>query len=212
MDIEQITKELTKGEKELSNIGKSVTIFGSARFKEDSIYYQKAMELGKKLADSGYNVITGGSSGIMEASNRGAKLSNRAKSIGIHIANLPFEEKENIYLDKKVNFNYFFTRKVMLINYSSAYIIMPGGFGTLDELFEVLNLIRTQKRKSVPIVLFGTEYWEKLYDFMTTTMLEYGTINQEDLEYIFMSDNIEEVVERIKYPLHPKTHQNPNWS
>jgi len=197
MDIEQITQELIKGEKELSDIGKSVTIFGSARFQEDSIYYQKAMELGKALADSGYNVITGGSSGIMEASNRGAKLSNRAKSIGIHIANLPFEEKENIYLDKKVNFNYFFTRKVMLINYSTAYIIMPGGFGTLDELFEVLNLIRTQKRKSVPIVLFGIEYWEKLYDFMTTTMLEYGTINQEDLEYIFMSDDIEEVVERL---------------
>ena len=198
MGIEQITQELTKGENELSDIGKSVTIFGSARFKEDSIYYQKAIELGKKLADSGYNVITGGSSGIMEASNRGAKLSNRAKSIGIHIANLPFEEKENIYLDKKVNFNYFFTRKVMLINYSTAYIIMPGGFGTLDELFEVLNLIRTQKRKSVPIVLFGTEYWGKLYDFMSSTMLEYGTINQEDLEYIFMSDDIEEVLERIK--------------
>jgi len=199
MDIEQITQELTNGEKELSNIGKSVTIFGSARFKEDSIYYQKAIELGKKLADNGYNVITGGSSGIMEASNRGAKLSNRAKSIGIHISNLPFEEKENIYLDKKISFNYFFTRKVMLINYSSAYIIMPGGFGTLDELFEVLNLIRTQKRKSVPpIVLFGTEYWEKLYDFMSSTMLEYGTINQEDLEYIFMSDDIDEVVERVK--------------
>jgi len=198
MDIEQIIQELRKGEKELSNIGKSVTIFGSARFQEESIYYQKAMELGKKLADNGYNVITGGSSGIMEASNRGAKQSNGAKSIGIHITNLPFEEKENRYLDKKLNFNYFFTRKVMLINYSSAYIIMPGGFGTLDELFEVLNLIRTQKRKSVPIVLFDTDYWGKLYDFMNTIMLEYGTINEEDLEYVFISDDIDEVVERIK--------------
>jgi len=210
MDIDQIVKDFERGQKELSDIGKSVTIFGSARFQEDSIYYQKAMELGKRLADSGYNIITGGSSGTMEASNRGAKLSNRAKSIGIHIAHLPFEQKENIYLDKKLNFHYFFTRKVMLINYSSAYIIMPGGFGTLDEFFEVLNLIRTKNHKAVPIILFGTDYWGKLYDFMSTTMLEYGTINQENLEYIFMSDDIEEVVERIKYPPHPKTHQNPN--
>jgi len=198
MDIDQIVKDFEKGQKELSDIGDSITIFGGSRFKENSIYYQKAIELGKRLSDSGYNIITGGSTGIMEASNRGAKLSNRTKSIGIHIDNLPFEKHPNKYLDKELEFHYFFTRKVMLINYSSAYIIMPGGFGTLDEFFEVLNLIRTKNHKAVPIILFGTDYWGKLYDFMSTNMLEYGTINQNDLEYLFMSDDIEEVVERIK--------------
>ena len=198
MDINQIVKDFEKGQKELSDIGDSITIFGGSRFKEDSIYYQKAIELGKRLSDSGYNIVTGGSTGIMEASNRGAKLSNRTKSIGIHIDNLPSEQHPNKYLDKELEFHYFFTRKVMLINYSSAYIIMPGGFGTLDEFFEVLNLIRTKNHKAVPIILFGTDYWGKLYDFMRTTMLEYGTINQNDLEYVFMSDDIDEVVERIK--------------
>jgi len=212
MNIKHIIKDFEKGQKELSNIGESITIFGGSRFKENSIYYQKAMEISKKLSDNGYNIITGGSTGIMEASNRGAKLSNQTKSIGIHIDNLPFEQHPNKYLDKELEFHYFFTRKVMLINYSSAYIIMPGGFGTLDEFFEVLNLIRTKNHQSVPIVLFGVEYWGKLYEFIHTTMLEYETINQNDLKYLFLSDDIDEVVERINYPLHPKTHQNPDLS
>ncbi|HHH50980.1 MAG TPA: TIGR00730 family Rossman fold protein [Campylobacterales bacterium] len=212
MDINHIVKDFEKGQKELSDIGDSITIFGGSRFKEDSIYYQKAIEIGKRLSDSGYNIITGGSTGIMEASNKGAKLSGKTKSIGIHIDNLPFEQHPNKYLDKELNLHYFFTRKVMLINYSSAYIIMPGGFGTLDEFFEVLNLIRTKNHQPVPIVLFGSKYWGKLYEFMNTTMLEYETINQNDLKYVFLSDNIDEVVEKIKYPLHPKTHQNPNLS
>ncbi len=198
MNISHIIEDFKKAEKGLSNNGKSVTIFGSSRFKKDSFYYKKAIELGKRLSDNGYNVITGGSSGIMEASNRGAKESGKSKSIGIHIDNLPNEEKKNIYLDKDIELHYFFTRKVALINYSSAYIILAGGFGTLDEFFEVLNLIRTKNHKVSPIILFGVDYWSKLYDFMKTTMIEYETINQNDLELISLCDNIDEVIEIIK--------------
>ena len=198
MDISHIIEDFKKGEIELKDIGASVTIFGSSRFKEGSFYYKKAQELGKRLSDSGCNVITGGSSGIMEASNRGAKESSKSKSIGIHIDNLPNEENKNIYLDKELELHYFFSRKVALINYSKAYIILPGGFGTLDEFFEVLNLVRTKNHKASPIILFGIDYWSKLYDFMKTTMIEYGTINQNDLELISLCDDIDEVIEIVE--------------
>ncbi len=197
MNISHIVEDLKRVE-ELSGNGQSVTIFGSSRFKENSFYYKKAIDLGKKLSDNKFNVITGGSSGIMEASNRGAKESGGSKSIGIHIDNLPNENEANIYLDKNMEFHYFFTRKVALINYSLAYIILPGGFGTLDEFFEVLNLIRTKNHKASPIILFGVDYWSKLYDFMATTMIEYGTINQKDLDLISISNDIDEVLEIIK--------------
>ena len=198
MNTTHIIEDLEKIKKEQKDIGKSVTIFGGSRFKEDSFYYKKAKELGKKIADLGYNVITGGSSGIMEGANSGAISSSSGKSIGIHIDNLPTEEKPNIYIDKKLEFHYFFTRKIALIDYSGAYIIMPGGFGTLDEFFEVLNLVRTKNHKPSPIVLFDSNYWAKLYSFMSDTMLEYETINRDDLNLISLANSIDEVIDRVK--------------
>ena len=198
MDINHIIEDLEKIEKERKDIGRSVTIFGGSRFKEDSFYYKKAKELGKKIADLGYSVITGGSSGVMEGANSGAITSSSGKSIGIHMDNLPTEEKPNIYIDKKLEFHYFFTRKIALIDYSDAYIIMPGGFGTLDEFFEVLNLVRTKNHKLSPIVLFDSNYWAKLYSFMSDTMLEYETINRDDLNLISLANSVDEVIDRVK--------------
>jgi len=198
MNISKIIKDLENSKKELENITPNITIFGGSQFKESSKYYQKAKELGKLLSDNGYNVITGGSTGIMEASNKGAKESSKSKSIGLHMLNLPNEDKPNKYLDKLLQFNYFFTRKIALIRYSVAFIIMPGGFGTLDELFEVLNLIRTKNHPSVPVILFDKKYWEKLYDFINTTMIEYQTINKKDLKFLILSDSIDEVLDIVR--------------
>ncbi len=198
MDINHIIEDLEKIEKERKDIGRSITIFGGSRFKEDSFYYRKAKELGKKIADLGYSVITGGSSGIMEGANSGAITSSSGKSIGIHIDNLPTEERPNIYVDKKLEFHYFFTRKIALIDYSDVYIIMPGGFGTLDEFFEVLNLVRTKNHKSSPIILFDSNYWDKLYSFISDTMLEYETINRDDLNLISLANSVDEVINIVK--------------
>ncbi len=198
MDINHIIEDLEKIEKERKDIGRSITIFGGSRFKEDSFYYRKAKELGKKIADLGYSVITGGSSGIMEGANSGAITSSSGKSIGIHIDNLPTEERPNIYVDKKLEFHYFFTRKIALIDYSDVYIIMPGGFGTLDEFFEVLNLVRTKNHKPSPIILFDSNYWDKLYSFISDTMLEYETINRDDLNLISLANSVDEVINIVK--------------
>ncbi len=198
MDINHIIEDLEKIEKERKDIGRSITIFGGSRFKEDSFYYRKAKELGKKIADLGYSVITGGSSGIMEGANSGAIISSSGKSIGIHIDNLPTEERPNIYVDKKLEFHYFFTRKIALIDYSDVYIIMPGGFGTLDEFFEVLNLVRTKNHKLSPIILFDSNYWDKLYSFISDTMLEYETINRDDLNLISLANSVDEVINIVK--------------
>ena len=192
----KIMADFVKGYDELDDVGAAVTVFGSARLTEDTPYYQKAQEIGKKLADSGYSVITGGSMGIMEASNRGAKVSSHAESIGLNI-DLPHEQKGNKYLDRELKFDYFFVRKVMLVRYSLAYIIMPGGFGTMDELFEVLVLIQTQKTSPASVILVGSEYWSKLFEFMETTMLEYGTINKKDLALISMVDDADEVIKIV---------------
>ena len=197
MNIEHIIEDFIKANRELQNIGDSITIFGSSRLKEDSFYYQKAQELGRRLSDMGYNIITGGSSGIMEASNRGAKISSKSQSIGLHMMNLPNEERPNLYLDKKLEFHHFCSRKFFLTNHSKAYIIMAGGFGTLDEFFEILNLVRTKNHPVVPIILFGSDYWSGLYEFMSSTMLEYKTINQNDLELITLTDSIDEVIDTI---------------
>ncbi|NOZ91613.1 MAG: TIGR00730 family Rossman fold protein [Epsilonproteobacteria bacterium] len=197
MNISDIVKDLETIESELEGI-RGITIFGSSRLKEDSIEYKKAKELGKALSDNGYCVITGGSGGIMEASNRGAKESGKSQSIGIHIKNLPNEERANSYLDKKLELNYFCTRKLALMNDSIAYIIMAGGFGTLDEFFEILNLIRTNNHKRVPIILFGSDYWSGLYKFITGTMLEYQTISREDLDIISLCDKVDEVLNILR--------------
>jgi uncharacterized protein (TIGR00730 family) len=192
----KIMADFVKGYDNLDDVGAAVTVFGSARLKEEHPYYQKAINIGKQLADNGYSVITGGSMGIMEAANKGAKVSAHAESIGLNI-DLPKEQKGNEYLDRELKFDYFFVRKVMLLRYSLAYIIMPGGFGTMDELFEVLTLIQTKKSSPAPVILVGTNYWSHLVDFMHTTMVEYGTINQKDLDLISMVDDADEVLKII---------------
>ncbi len=192
----KIMADFVKGYDELDDIGAAVTVFGSARLKEDTPTYQKAIEVGKKLADNGYSVITGGSFGIMEATNKGAKSSVYAESIGLNI-DLPFETRGNGYLDRELKFDYFFVRKVMLVRYSLAYICMPGGFGSLDELFEVLTLIQTKKSSPSAVILVGKDYWGKLFEFMQTSMMEYGTINQADLDLITIVDDLDEIIEIV---------------
>ncbi|TQV62630.1 MAG: TIGR00730 family Rossman fold protein [Sulfurovum sp.] len=192
----KIMADFVKGYDELDDIGAAVTVFGSARLKEENIYYQKAMELSKKLADSNYSVITGGSMGIMEAANRGAKSSGISESIGLNVE-LPHEQKGNEYLDREIKFDYFFVRKVMLVRYSLAYIIMPGGFGTLDELFEVLTLIQTKKTPPSSVILVGKEYWGKLFEFFATNMIDNGLITKDELNIIQMSDDIDEVITMV---------------
>ncbi len=192
----KIMADFVKGYDELDDIGAAVTVFGSARIAKDTVTYKKSIELGKKLADNGYSVITGGSFGIMEATNRGAKESIYAESIGLNI-DLPHETSGNSYLDRELKFDYFFVRKVMLIRYSLAYIAMPGGFGTLDELFEVLTLIQTKKSSPSAVILVGKDYWGKLFEFMKTSMMEYGTISQSDLDLITIVDDLDEIIEIV---------------
>jgi uncharacterized protein (TIGR00730 family) len=192
----KIMADFVKGYDELDDIGAAVTVFGSARLKEDTPTYQKSIQVGKKLADNGYSVITGGSFGIMEATNKGAKSSIHAESIGLNI-DLPFETSGNGYLDRELKFDYFFVRKVMLVRYSLAYICMPGGFGSLDELFEVLTLIQTKKSSPSAVILVGKDYWGKLFEFMQTSMMEYGTINQADLDLITIVDDLDEIIEIV---------------
>jgi len=196
----KIMADFVKGYDELDDIGAAVTVFGSARIKDGTPTYQKSVEVGKKLADNGYSVITGGSFGIMEATNKGAKESIHAESIGLNI-DLPFETESNAYLDRDLKFDYFFVRKVMLVRYSIAYVAMPGGFGTLDELFEVLTLIQTQKSSPSAVILVGKEYWTKLFEFMETSMMEYGTINQKDLDLITIVDDLDEMIEVVDHSL-----------
>jgi len=173
-----------------------VTIYGSARFKEGHPYYELARSMGKVLAENGFTVLTGGGPGVMEAANRGAKEGN-GMSLGCNII-LPFEQKLNPYIDKKVEFEFFFTRKVILRKNSVAYVLMPGGFGTMDEIFEVLTLIQTGKLPPRPIVCMGKDYWKHLGTFLRETMLNIGTISPEDLELALVTDDTGEAIEYIK--------------
>jgi uncharacterized protein (TIGR00730 family) len=173
-----------------------VTVFGSARFGEDHRYYQLAREVGGALADAGYAVMTGGGPGIMEAANRGAKEAG-GLSLGCNIE-LPHEQEPNPYLDRFIEFEHFFIRKVMLVKYSSAFVIMPGGFGTLDEAFEVITLVQTNKLERFPIVsMGGRDFWGHLGDFMRDTMLREGVISHEDTEFIRAADTAAEAVALI---------------
>ncbi len=174
--------EMLRGFEELSFEGRCVTVFGSARFSEGHRYYQQTREVGRLLAEKGFTVMTGGGPGLMEAANRGARDAGGC-SIGCNIQ-LPREQKPNDYLDKFVQFEHFFVRKVMLVKYSSAFVVMPGGFGTLDEAFEVITLIQTQKLDSFPIVAVGGEFWTELEDFLRNTMLAEGTISESELNLI----------------------------
>jgi uncharacterized protein (TIGR00730 family) len=188
----RIMSDFVKGFDELKNIGPSVTFFGSARFDENNLYYKQAQKLSNMIADKGYNVITGGSGGIMEAANKGAFKSAKAESIGLNIE-LDHEQGGNGYTTKDLTFDYFFARKVMLVKYSLAYVIFPGGFGTLDELFESLTLTQTKKISQISIFLVGTEYWEPIYNFIKKNMVENGTINEKDVELITFTDDLEQI-------------------
>lgn len=180
-------------ESELLEWGKRppVTVFGSARFQDGHRYYQLTRQMGAELARAGFTVITGGGPGLMEAANRGAKDVG-GRSIGCNIQ-LPQEQKPNPYLDLWMEFRYFFIRKLMLAKYSYAFIAMPGGFGTIDEFFEVATLVQTGKIKNFPLVLMGRDYWQPLLDFLTNTLLKQHTIEQADVDRIIVSDSPEEV-------------------
>ena len=185
----KVFRELFRGIRRLHFVGPCVSIFGSARFKEDHKYYQLGVEAGAAMAKMGFTVITGGGPGIMEAANRGAKEAG-GRSVGCNIE-LPHEQSNNPYLDKWVDFDYFFIRKVLLFKYSYAFIILPGGFGTFDEMFEALTLIQTDKIDPFPVVLMGTEYWSGLKEYMQT-MVENGTISPGDPELFLFTDSMEE--------------------
>ena len=174
-----------------------VTVFGSARFTEDHRYYQLSRELGQALARAGYAVMTGGGPGIMEAANRGASEAG-GLSLGCNIE-LPFEQKPNPYLDKFIEFEHFFIRKVMLVKYSSAFVVMPGGFGTLDEAFEVITLVQTNKLDRFPVIsMGGRDFWGQLGDFMRNTMLPAGVISPQDVDFIHPAESPEEAIEFIQ--------------
>ncbi len=191
----RIFLEFLKGFESFGFEAPCVTVFGSARFEEGHEYYKLARSLGRSLAENGYAVMTGGGPGIMEAANRGAKEGG-GLSLGCNII-LPREQKPNSYLDHFIEFEHFFVRKVMLIKYSCAFVVMPGGFGTLDEAFEVVTLIQTGKLEGFPIVSMGQEFWGKLGDFIRETQVETGTISVEDLELITPAETVEEALKII---------------
>ncbi|TXJ23294.1 MAG: TIGR00730 family Rossman fold protein [Chitinophagaceae bacterium] len=190
----RVFRQFIKGFRALHFMGPCITVFGSARFKEDHPYYQQAREFGKRIAALGFTTMTGGGPGIMEAANRGAYESGGA-SVGCNIQ-LPFEQKENPYLHKSVTFEHFFVRKVLLIKYSYAFIIMPGGFGTMDEFFETLTLVQTKTITQFPIVLFGKEYYRELLETIED-MAKKGTIAKEDMELVLVTDDMDEAMAHI---------------
>jgi uncharacterized protein (TIGR00730 family) len=187
--------ELLRGFRALHFVGPCVTVFGSARFKEDHPYYILARQVGAMLARSGFTVMTGGGPGIMEAANRGARDAG-GMSVGCNIE-LPVEQKPNPYLDRWVTFRHFYVRKLMLVKYSYAFIAMPGGFGTLDEIFETATLIQTGKIKDFPVVLMGREYWQPLVDFMQLRLLAEKTIDPIDLERTVVTDDAQQAIDSI---------------
>ena len=207
--IFKIMGEFVNGYEKLSKIGPCVSIFGSARTKPDDKYYQLAENIAKNLSDNGYGVITGGGPGIMEAANKGAYNAG-GTSVGLNIE-LPFEQHDNPYIDsdKSIDFDYFFVRKVMFVKYSQGFVVMPGGFGTLDELFEAITLIQTHKIGKFPIILVGKKFWSGLVDWIKETLLEsHNNISKEDLHLLNIVDTENEVIEILnefyeKYNLEP---------
>lgn len=193
--IIRVMAEFLKGFRKLHFVGPCVTVFGSARLDENHQYYKLARLLGNKLAQMGLTVMTGGGPGVMEAANRGAKEAG-GRSVGCNIT-LPVEQKQNPYLDTFVTFDYFFVRKVLLFKYSYAFVVLPGGAGTMDEFFEAITLIQTEKILSFPVVLIGKEYFEPLIQFLKT-MVEEGTISADDLELMLFTDSVEEAVSHLQ--------------
>lgn len=196
----KVFREFIHGFRKLHFVGPCVTVFGSARFKEDHPYYIKAMEIGAATSKLGFTILTGGGPGIMEAANRGA-FEVGGRSVGCNIV-LPHEQKENPYVQKSVEFRYFFVRKTLLIKYSYAFVCMPGGMGTMDEMFEALTLIQTGKIQNFPVILFGKEYWKNLYELLED-MVKAGTISAPDLDLLLVTDSVDETVEHLrKHSIH----------
>ena len=204
----KMMSEIVGGFDTLGKIGPCVSIFGSARSTPGMQEYQMAEDIAYALSKEGYGIITGGGPGVMEAANKGAQKAN-GKSVGLNI-DLPFEQDANPYVDadKLINFNYFFVRKLMFIKYAQGFIALPGGFGTMDELFESLTLIQTEKIGRFPIVLVGKRYWGGLYEWIKKTMVDEGKVSESDLDLFLLTDTIEETIEHInsfyaKYLLKP---------
>lgn len=195
--IFRIISEFTEGFDELSHVKDAISIFGSARLEPEHPYYLKTVELAELLSSHNFAIISGGGPGIMEAANKGAFLKNQT-SIGLNIE-LPTEQKPNLYQNLSLHFRYFFVRKVMFVRYSIGYVCMPGGFGTLDEFFEALTLMQTHKVSSIPLVLFGSDFWDGLVDWLTLKLIEYGTITHDDLALITVTDDPNEVLEIMNY-------------
>ncbi len=196
--IMKITSEFVQGFEKMNKIGPCVSIFGSARTKPDHKYYQLADDVAQRLVKEGFGVITGGGPGIMEGANKGAKAAGGA-SVGLNI-DLPFEQAGNPYIDhdKLLNFNYFFVRKVMFVKYAMAFIFLPGGYGTLDELFEAVTLIQTLKIEKVPVILLGSEFWEGLLVWIKQVLLEQeGNISPKDLDLLEVTDSLDEMMQII---------------
>ncbi len=194
--IFRIMAEFVDSIEDLSRIHNGVTVFGSARVKPEDPYYQMAEKLGRLLVQNGFSVITGGGPGIMEAANKGAAEAG-GQSVGMNIK-LPFEQKPNPYANLQIDYKYFFIRKVMFVKYAVAYIIMPGGYGTMDEFFEALTLIQTKRVKSFPVIVMGREYWQGLLDWRKSVMLHKNMILPFDVEMIQIMDEPEEVVKHIQ--------------
>ncbi len=209
--IFKVMSEFVEGFEKMNKIGPSVTIFGSARTKKDAEHYKIAQKIAKKLAKEGFGIITGGGPGIMEAANKGAQKGKGA-SAGLNIV-LPFEQEANPYIDpdKVVDFKYFFVRKVMFVKYAQAFVVMPGGFGTLDELFEALTLIQTKKIDKFPVILFDSKFWGGLIEWIKDKLLnEYQYISPNDLELIHLTDDVDEVVKIIE-DFYKKRNLSPNF-
>ena len=211
----RIMMEFIRGFRAFHFLGPCVTVFGSARFQDDHRYYQLARQVGGQLAQKGFVTLTGGGPGIMEAANRGAKEAS-GLSLGCNIE-LPREQEENPYLDHSVQFRYFFVRKVMLVKYSHAFIVFPGGFGTMDEIFETATLIQTGKIHNFPVVLMGLDYWEPLFEFVRGKMVAEGTISPQDFERLIRTDSPEEAVGTVarvvteKFGMIPRARKTPRW-
>ncbi len=193
--IFRIMGEFVEGFEDMAGHGPCVAFFGSARVTSRDPLYKTCVETARRLGEAGFGVITGGGPGMMEAANKGAREAGKP-SIGCNIE-LPFEQGTNAYVDVAVDFRYFFVRKTMFVKYSEAFVIFPGGFGTMDELFEALTLIQTRKVKNFPVVLFGSEYWQGMVDWITRTMLREGKIAQKDLDLLCVTDSPDDVVKHV---------------
>ena len=204
--IFRIMGEFVEGFEEMSEIGTAVSIFGSARATPDDPMYQACVETARQLGEAGFAIITGGGPGMMEAANQGAQLAS-VPSVGCNIE-LPFEQVGNPFLDVSIDFRYFFVRKTMFVKYACAFVVFPGGFGTMDELFEALTLIQTNKVRHFPVVLFGSAYWQGLLDWVRSTMLQEGKISTGDMDLMFVTDDPAEAAAYIveRHQVHLEMH------